>query len=232
MDRNIEQCPQCGNYTEGKPIYSQTRQITRAAVKKGSAELIGAGIGFVVGIFFGFVGAVPGAIVGYLIGLVASSSKATSDLTDSIDQQIYSSTPFQFDCPRCGHTWQKVYQNGTDTIPDSVLQKQQTELVKQLRSDASVNLVMAVISGVISLACGYYCLTHESSSTHMQEVFLLGNTEVTDYNWTWWLLGFILIVAALVTLGQIVSAVNKRGEANQIENMPVSAFRYSSYRQK
>ena len=92
MDRNIEQCPKCQNYTEGKPVFSQTRQVTRATVKKGSSQLIGAGIGFVVGIFFGIVGCVPGAIIGYIIGLLVSSSKTVSDVTDSIDQQLYSST--------------------------------------------------------------------------------------------------------------------------------------------
>ena len=230
MERNIEQCPKCQNYTEGKPVFSQTRQVTRAAVKKGSSQLIGAGIGFVVGIFFGIVGCVPGAIIGYIIGLLVSSSKTVSDVTDSIDQQLYSSTEFQFDCPRCGHSWRKVFQNGVDTIPDSIIAKQQADLVNSIRGNLSSNIIFAVITGIIALACGYYCFTHESSSTHMEDVFLLGNTQVTDINWTWWFLGIVLIVTALITIGQASSAFSNKSEADRIERMTVSEFRNSRYR--
>ena len=78
MERNIEQCPKCQNYTEGKPVFSQTRKVARTAVKKGSSQLIGAGIGSVVGLFFGIVGCVPGGIIGYIIGLLVSSSKTAN----------------------------------------------------------------------------------------------------------------------------------------------------------
>lgn len=149
MDRNIDQCPKCQNYTEGKPVFSQTRQVTRAAVKKGSSQLIGAGIGFVVGIFFGIVGCVPGAIIGYIIGLLVSSSKTVSDVTDSIDQQLYSSTEFQFDCPRCGHSWRKTFQNGADTIPDSIIAKQQADLVQSKNGDAIGMTVFSIICAII-----------------------------------------------------------------------------------
>ena len=230
MERYIEQCPKCQNYTEGKPVYSQTRQVTRAAVKKGSSQLIGAAIGFVVGIFFGIVGCVPGAIIGYIIGLMVSSSKTVSDVTDSIDQQLYSSTEFQFDCPRCGHSWRKVFQNGADTIPDSIIANQQAELVRATRNIAGSNIVFAVISGIITFASGYYCYSHESSSTHMQNLWLVGDTEVTDYNWLWYILAFLAFVFLLITIGSIGSAIEKRGEAKHIEEMTITEFRNSSYR--
>lgn len=230
MERNIEQCPKCQNYTEGKPVFSQTRQVTRAAVKKGSSQLIGAVIGFVVGFFFGIVGCVPGAIIGYVIGLYVQSSKTVSDVTDRIDQQMYTSTDFQFDCPRCGHSWRRTYQNGADTIPDSIIAKQQADLVKSIRGNIGSNIIFAVITGVISFACGYYCFTHESSSTHMEDVFLLGNTQVTDINWTWCFLCIVLIITALIAIGQLSSAFGNKSEADRIENMSVSEFRNSSYR--
>ena len=231
MERNIEQCPKCQNYTEGKPVFSQTRQVTRAAVKKGSSQLIGAGIGFVVGIFFGILGCVPGAIIGYIIGLLVSSSKTVSDVTDSIDQQLYSSTEFQFDCPRCGHSWRKTFQNGADTIPDSIIAKQQADLVRETRNISGSNFVFAIISGIITIACVYYCYSHESSSTHMQNLWLVGETEVTDYNWLWYILAFLAFVFLLITIGCIGSAVEKRDEAKHIKEMTVSDFRTSSYRQ-
>lgn len=230
MERNIEQCPKCQNYTEGKPVFSQTRQVTRAAVKKGSSQLIGAVIGFVVGFFFGIVGCVPGAIIGYVIGLFVSSSKTVNDVTDSIDQQLYSSTDFQFDCPRCGHSWRRTYQNGADTIPDSIIAKQQADLVKSIRGKISSNIIFAVITGIIAIASGYYCFTHESSSTHMEDVFLLGNTQVTDVNWTWWFLCIVLIITALIAIVQLISASSNKNEADYIEDMTVSEFRNSSYR--
>lgn len=230
MEHNIEKCPKCENYTEGKPVYSQTRQMTRAAVKKGSSQLIGAGIGFFVGIFFGFVGCVPGAIVGYVIGLLVSSSSTVNDMTDSVDQQLYSSTLFRFDCPRCGQSWQKTYQNGADTVPDAVLEKQKSDLLQRLRGDAGAGITSAVVFGLMAAASAYYCLSHESSSTHTKNVWLIGDTEVTDYNWTWWLLCLVAVVCFFVAFSFVSSVVSKRAEAKTVEQMSVDEYRHSAYR--
>lgn len=229
MERNIEQCPKCQNYTEGKPVYSQARQMTRAAVKKGSSQLIGAVIGFLVGIPFGPL-CVASGIIGYIIGLLVSSSKTVSEVTDSVDQQLYSSTRFQFDCPKCGHSWQRTFHNGADTIPDSIIEKQQKELVNGHRSSFVMYIILTIICGAITAACGYYCFTHESSTTHMEDVFLLGYSKVTDINWTWWFLGFIMIVFLFLTLLCIGSVFESRDKANKIAGMTVTEFRNSPYR--
>jgi hypothetical protein len=231
MERNIEQCPMCQNYTEGKPVFSQARQVTRAAVKKGSSQIIGAVIGFVVGFCFGIVGCVPGSIIGYFIGLLVSSSKTISEVTDSIDQQLYSSTEFQFDCPRCGYSWRRFFQNGTDTIPDSVIARQQADLVRTTNESANSNFMYAVIWGIITLACIWYCFTTESSSKHMEKLWLVGEVEVIDVNWLWFILAFFAFVFSLITIWCLIDAINKKREANRIEEMTVSDFRTSSYRQ-
>ena len=137
----------------------------------------------------------------------------------------------QFDCPRCGHSWRKTFQNGADTIPDSIIAKQQADLVQSKNGDAIGMTVFSIICAIITFACGYYCYSHESSSTHMQNLWLVGETEVTDYNWLWYILAFLAFVFLLITIGCIGSAVEKRDEAKHIKEMTVSDFRTSSYRQ-
>ena len=221
----------CQNYTEGKPVFSQTRQVARAAVKKGSSQLFGAGIGFFVGLFFGFVGCVPCTIIGYIIGLLVSSSNTVNEVTDSIDQQLYSYTEYQFDCPCCGHSWNRIFQHGVDTIPDSIIAKQQADLVRNINENADSKRKYAVIYGIITLACIFYCYSNEASSMHRQKTWLFGEIDVVDVNWLWYFLGFLAFVFAPITIYFICAAINKRSEARKIEKMDVSDFRTSTYRE-
>lgn len=231
MERKIEKCPKCQNYTEGKPVYSQTRQVTRAAVKKGSSKLICTVVGSVIGFFFGGVGCLPGAIIGYIFGLIVSSSETVSNVTDDVDRRLYSSTEFQFDCPCCGYSWMRTFRNGVDTTPDSIIAKQQADLVSVIRNSAFSNTVWAVIWGIITLACSYYCYSHKAWTTYMEYNWLLGkDIECTDYNGRWYLLFFLAFVFFLPTMYCIYNAIDKFIEAKGIEEMTLTDFRNSNYR--
>ena len=147
-----------------------------------------------------------------------------------MDQQLYSSTLFRFDCPRGGHSWQKTYQNGADTVPDAILEKQKSDLVQRLRSDAGASIIGAVVFGLATAASAYYCLSHESSSTYTKNVWLIGDTEVTDYNWTWWLLCLVAVVCFFVAFSSASSVVSKKEEAKAVEQMSTDEYRHSAYR--
>lgn len=182
-------------------------------------------------IFFGGVGCLPGAIIGYIFGLIVSSSEAVSNVTDDVDRRLYSSTEFQFDCPCCGYSWMRTFRNGVDTTPDSIIAKQQADLVSVIRNSAFSNTVWAVIWGIITLACSYYCYSHKAWTTYMEYNWLLGkDIECTDYNGRWYLLFFLAFVFFLPTMYCIYNAIDKFIEAKGIEEMTLTDFRNSNYR--
>lgn len=80
-------CPKCGNWCADQGLdESFDRSFTKTAAKKGSAMLIGAGIGSIVP----GIGTLIGAGVGYLV------SKTT-------DKMIYGDEQYLFICSQCGN---------------------------------------------------------------------------------------------------------------------------------
>ena len=74
MDNQIvEKCPECGNYTQGVPVYTTERKMVQKATKGGTSKIVGAVIGGVIGLPFFGIGAVPGAFIGFIIGLITGS---------------------------------------------------------------------------------------------------------------------------------------------------------------
>ena len=227
MNGITEKCPKCGNVVEGKMELTTERKMTKAATKKGLGYFILPVVTGIIGTF------IPIPIVGTLIGVFIGiwlNENVFSKAADALDQSMYTSSPFHFDCPACGHVWTKIYQHDADTTPDEVLKRQQEEVVRGFRSGFRTNVVCSVIFGVIGSACWYYCHVNEYASTHMEDVWLLGQMEVTDYNWTWFFLGFLMIVFLIVTVYNIIAAVNNFKEAKNVEGMTVEDFRHSVYR--
>lgn len=227
MNQQIEQCPHCGRITEGIPTYDIKRQGVRTGgklvVKKVLIYLLTPLICTIIGPF--------GTVFGFILAcfIVYSIDKAAQNITDSIDLGMYSSIPFEFKCSHCGNSWKRTYEKGVDFTTDSVLKWQKDRLIKVLRNDADSNTIYAVICGVTAVACASYCFTHESSSTHMEEVFFF-NMQVTDTNWTWWLLCIIGMGTLYHSINCGIKSRNQKQEADNLEKMSVSSFRHSNYR--
>lgn len=96
-----EQCPQCGNWVEGKKVATFARKMTRGAVKKGSAVATGAAIGSII----------PGlgTIVGGAIGLAASAllDDTVNNVADYVEDSVFDETEYEFTCPKCGKHWSR-----------------------------------------------------------------------------------------------------------------------------
>ena len=231
MDNQIvEKCPECGNYTQGVPVYTTERKMVQNATKVGTSKIVGAVIGGVIGLPFFGIGALPGAIIGFLIGSLCKPS-AGNAVAKAVDESIYDKTQFSFTCLKCGKTWNKVLKNGqtVDSTPDKVLREQKDKLQKKFESNRFSAAVRLFIALALSAASGWYLLTNDLTS--QRETTVLGfSTTVTDFNFLWL---FIAFLELFFTLGVIIEMTNfnsNNADAGKLAKMSIGEFRNSNYR--
>ncbi|MCR2005406.1 hypothetical protein [Bacteroides acidifaciens] len=81
-------CPKCNNWVVGTPHISMQDKLGKAAISKGSAQVVGGAIG----LMFGPLGSFAGSVVGSLIA-------------DNYSEKIIQTKEHDFICPKCGHQW-------------------------------------------------------------------------------------------------------------------------------
>ena len=128
---------------------------------------------------------------------------------------MYSSVPFEFKCSHCGNVWKRTYEKGVDFTTDAVLKWQKKKLVEEIRDAANTSLGTAIVTGIISIPCAIYCLSHLSGQSN----YLL-----------WWLLFIIGMPALIISINSGIKSYNKSEEAGNLECMSISSFRHSNYR--
>lgn len=94
-------CPRCNNWVAGTPHISMQDKLGKAAIKKGSAQVVGGAVGLV----FGPLGSFAGSIVG---GMIA----------DSYSGKIIQSKEYDFICPKCGYQWMAEDNESTGQLLD------------------------------------------------------------------------------------------------------------------
>lgn len=103
MAKYSMECPECGNWVEGKVKATLARKLTRGAVRKGASSAIGATIGTVI---LPGVGTVVGSGIGIAIGaLIEDHIQEASDL---VEDTVFDNADIQFTCPNCSHFWEKT----------------------------------------------------------------------------------------------------------------------------
>ena len=209
----FEQCPKCGKITEGIPGYGMARQGVRTGVQWATKKVL---LYLLTPLIFSIIGPL-GTILGFIVAVIISAYilKTAENVTNSVDINLYSSTPFDFRCPHCGNVWKRTYEKGVDFTTDFVLKWQKNCLVEDIRSEASSSRITAIISGIICAPCAFYCITHLSGQS---EYFL------------WWLLFIIGLPALGVSINYGVKSHDKNQEADNLDSMSISKFRHSSYR--
>ena len=233
MGNVVNQCPKCGNYVKGEPVYSTERKLVHSATKQGANSLLKWGItgGFtLLGAFFGGIGAIPGFFIGLIISFFFGN--ATNNVVEVIDQELYSNTTYKFECPRCGRVWQKIYTNKSDTATDEMLENKRQELVNGKTGMMVLYAILFIIAGLATWGCYHYCQVHESSTTYMDTAWLIGEYERTDYHWGWYIMGFLGILVGIGTVILFFAFVTTWIERSEIKNMSISEFRNSEYRFK
>ena len=132
----------------------------------------------------------------------------------------------EYKCRNCGYIWKG---EGVSRIPDYVLQQQKDKLEAMNKANARSSLKWGVIYGLVTVFCAFYCIVHDLTTTTMEDVWLLGNTEVAHVDW-WWLLLFIVgICTAVCTYSKINDYNLHNTSAKELNQMSVSEFRTSRY---
>lgn len=103
----IQQCPNCGNYVEGKRIQSYSKKVAKTGVKRvanGFTSVSGAGVGAAIGSIIPGVGTVIGAAIGFLGSTIFHS--AVNDGVDAVADFV-TDADYEFTCPKCRHRWKR-----------------------------------------------------------------------------------------------------------------------------
>ena len=227
MDRT-DICPKCGNYTSGTPFISGERQLVKKVAKKGSAKIIGLAVGAVIGLFVGgpHASAIC-AVLGFVISFFFDS--VTTEFSNEVENSFYETTQFNFQCPRCGHLWSKVFHFQDDTTTDAVLLSQKAAKVDTIRKQANNHWTKFGILGAIVFGCGYYCATHDRTYMTGEHLWgLISSREVTSDMWIFMMV--LLVIFGLFAIQQLRIIFRIQNEADKVANMSVSEFRYSTYR--
>lgn len=231
MDKIVDKCSKCENYVVGVPLYSSERKVVRSATKQGVNYVLKITITLIftiIGFFFGGIGAIPGFIIGLIVSLFFGNK--TDELVNEIDKEFYTSTPYKFECPRCGNIWEKVFSNKADTVSDEILMRQKNELANSKNRSIIGHFILFVICGVITFFCVKYCYMNDFTSTVMDHNWLMGDFERKEYHWGWLFRAIIAFVTGILTLYSICTIWGNWEEKKILKKMSISEFRNSEYR--
>lgn len=212
MEKIIERCPKCGNYTEGVPTYSTERVVVQKATSTIMTKIIGGILGFIIGLPFGGIGSIPGMIIGVMVAAFISPKT-----TEKIDQVLYEDTKLTFTCLGCGGMWYKIIKNSTSAIvPDEVLQKEKDGIVASYNKKASNNvwrMVMACLLFVIGLVLCMNCETYTEGLWGIQ-IF------TNSYIFSW----FLMIISFPGIVYELFSYASNKSDASRYKQMSLSDF--------
>lgn len=219
MERKVEECKKCGNHVVGTPQYDSTRRMTRNATKvatNSGLKWILSVVGLIIGGIFGLgIGAIPGAIGGYLVGCLFGNT--TDNVVNAVDESLYNSTSYSFDCPKCGNQWIHELSNTSDTTSDTYLQAQKDRRVKKYEDAAGggkMQLVFSLISGLLAL---WYWNTHTMHETLWVCLLLIGA-------------GVMIIAGVIGFFSGLSGYLTNKEKADNIRKMSLSDYRFSKER--
>ena len=109
MDKTM-QCPNCGNYVEGKKIKSYSNKVARQGAKSlvhGATSMGGTATGAAIGsAILPGIGTVLGAAAGF-IGSAMFNQKVNESIDKAGDyiEDEFVDMEYEFTCPKCGKRW-------------------------------------------------------------------------------------------------------------------------------
>ena len=159
---------------------------------------------------------------GYFIGTDGSITEWISNSINDPSKQD------KFYCRDCHHTWKIAYM--VDETPVEVLEKEKKECVKKYRSNLWLHIFWSIICGAVTVWAFYYCWVNDFTSTHINNTWLFGDVEVTDYHWGWLFVGLLFLVMLGLTCWQISSATDASRDLKRIKEISIETFRNSKYR--
>ena len=133
------QCPQCGNYVEGKKTKSYANKVARQGAKSLVHSVTGVGAtetGAIIGTaIMPGVGTFIGGAIGF-IGSAMFNQKVNEKIDKAGDfiEDEFANLEYEFTCPKCGHEW--IGESEADQFDDNssnLIERARRELNKQKR---------------------------------------------------------------------------------------------------
>ncbi len=213
MEKIIEKCSVCGNYTEGTPTYSNDRKFVQKGTSAITTKIVGAIIGAIIGFLFGGIGSIPGMIIGIIVATFISPK-----VTEEIDKTLYKTTTYTFTCLGCGKTWYKIIKNGTNIcVPDHILQKEKDETVAKYNKKASKHvrrLIVACLIFVVGLIIFINC-DHSYTETFWG---------IKEYSNTYLFSLFFMEISFPGIVYELIKYFSNKNKANKYQQMSLSDF--------
>lgn len=126
MENMRQQCPECGNWVEGKKRASYTKKLAKTGVKTAvnSAASIGAAsTGAAIGsAIFPGVGTLIGGAAGFLASTMfhTAVNEGIDAIAEGTEEVLSDNIVYEFSCPKCGHEW-----DSNDQIDSTMLEQQE-----------------------------------------------------------------------------------------------------------
>ncbi|MDE5829274.1 MAG: hypothetical protein K2H48_04710 [Duncaniella sp.] len=191
MKYKDEQCPKCGNYVRGQFIASEGIEL----LTKGGKSAVITGVDLMVPYL--------GTGIDFLFG------KTIDKAVDSIKEELHENEEYEFECPRCGHSWITNVGVARLAIPDEVIEQVRAEYVSELKNKRPY--VSFTIFALITLYCVVCMFFIEDTSTMMGAgQLLIGMFCIV-----------IFIIPTIIKWNKI-SSLNDQIET--IENLPLRDF--------
>lgn len=229
MENKIEECPNCGNYVEGKVVRTDEQEITRFVAKKGSNKVLMYIAALVLG---NFVFPIVGSILGFIICFVVASyiDNYSNKATDAIESSIFKTLKYEYVCPKCGHEWVREMAPKDDFTPIEILRQERNNIMTRLENSVFNQKSMSYICGITTILSLLYCVFADyRTSLGMKDGFF-GRYEDFDYNYLWYFLALVCFFAAIGFIFHYKNYQNIKGTLEIIKDLSDEGFRNSPLR--
>ena len=177
-------CPICGQKVNSVSRYSQTTQFMAKTGGKFAGKQVGKYIGYAVGSVVG-LGEVGGLLLGFAGGQIAEAAISES----------FNNAQTINCCPGCGIKWDPKY-NVQQVIATARQYKNDDENIPFPPAFSAT-----VISAILTVLCFLYCHYNDYKTySHTEESWLFGETKVYDWHYSWYFVGFLMIIFLIITI--------------------------------
>lgn len=199
---NMRNCPVCQHVANSEQNIKSTSELKQTAATYGgkfAGKQVGGAVGSMIGAFLGV------EELGYQLGASAGGYLAGEAVKDHYSAPKWDGS-YTFTCPHCGLKWHSSRSNAE--ILEAIRSRKASEEEGHI-GQMFGNLLFPIVSSAITWWAWYYCNTHESKSySHYYEgIFGFGAGDVYSTNWSWYFVGFLMIVFGLASIALIWMAL-------------------------
>ncbi|MDE6383976.1 MAG: hypothetical protein K2K79_06470 [Paramuribaculum sp.] len=163
-----------------------------------------------------------GAAEAYYLGTDGSITEwISNNINDPSKQPKYR-------CTSCNGVWNNP--NLVDETPLPVLEEEKKDAISRFKSAVWWDIIIFLIPLAITIWSFHYCWINDFTSKRMEDNWLMGTIEVTDYHWLWPLVGIIFIVSAIFTFKCFNSISEDYNAVKRLKSMSLESFRWSKLR--